>query len=199
MLDKDTDNEPDKDILPSAPLSLGKETDLYFPLKQPLAPSLELSDTLPPVFSDETFAPYVPSSAPSSRGLPGGSGRLRQRRCFPAPQHSVCPRLASPAAAAAPSGAWQGRSSSSGSSPSPGGPGSPRAGTHGHLPSVSRASQLSPRMFSQRTFLIHETELCFKFVSGFHQEKALQQNEGEIITITKNWMIKKVGQGNQMK
>lgn len=74
MLDKDTDNEPDKDILPSAPLSLGKETDLYFPLKQPLAPSLELSDTPPPVFSDETFAPYVASSAPSSRGLPGGSG-----------------------------------------------------------------------------------------------------------------------------
>lgn len=140
-----------------------------------------------------------PHQPPRPGGCLVGRGRLRQRRCFPAPQHSVCPRLASPAAAAALSGAWQGHSSSSGSSPSPGGPGSPRAGTHGHLPSVSRASQLSPRMFSQRTFLIHETELCFKFVSGFHQEKALQQNEGEIITITKNWMIKKAGQGNQMK
>lgn len=47
------------DVLPSAPVTPGGETDLYFPLEQPLVLSLEPSNSLPLVLREETSAPWV--------------------------------------------------------------------------------------------------------------------------------------------
>lgn len=84
--------EPEKDLLPSAPLTNGKKPEQYFPLKQLLAPFLQPSDTPPLVFCSERFAPRVrgalatpllPPSSLAAAAAPRSTGRMPETAVRP--------------------------------------------------------------------------------------------------------------------